>query len=86
MLNKVLTKFIGTKNERELKKLRPIVATVGDMEPALRALSDEQLRGKTAEFRQRLTNGESLNDILPEAFAVTREAGRYRRSVPAVRA
>ena len=76
MLNKLLTKIVGTKNERELKRLRPVVSKVGDLESAVRALTDEQLRGKTAEFRQRLENGESLNDLLPEAFAVTREAGR----------
>jgi len=76
LFNKVLTRFIGTKNERELKKLRPNVTKIADLEPAIRTLSDDALRGKTAEFRQRLSNGESLNDILPEAFAVTREAGR----------
>ena len=76
MFNQVLTKVIGTKNERELKRLRPFVAKIADLEPAMRALSDEALRGKTAEFRQRLSNGESLDDILPEAFAVTREGGR----------
>ena len=76
MFNKILTTFIGTKNERELKNLRPIVQKVGGLEPAIQRLSDDELRGKTAEFKQRLANGESLDSMLEEAFAVTREAGR----------
>src|SRR5258706_3318491 len=76
MLDTLLAKVVGTQNERELKRLRPIVAQVGALEPAIKALSDEQLRGKTVEFRQRLANGESLDELMPEAFAVVREAGR----------
>ena len=76
MLNTILTKLIGTKNERELKKIKPIIARIGDLESGVRSLSDDALRGKTAEFRQRLKNGESTDDLLPEAFAVVREAGR----------
>ncbi len=76
MLNAVLTKFIGTKNERELKRLQPTVERIGGFEPALRALTDAELAAKTAEFRERLAQGASLNDLLPEAFAVAREAGR----------
>src|SRR3954469_25107480 len=76
MLDTILAKVVGTQNDRELKRLRPIVAAVNAFEPTVKALSDEQLRGKTAEFRQRVTGGESLDDILPEAFAVVREAGR----------
>jgi preprotein translocase subunit SecA len=76
MLGTLLAKVIGTQNERELKKLRPIVDQVNAFEPDLEQLSDEQLRAKTAEFRQRLTQGETLDDLLPEAFAVVREAGR----------
>ncbi|HTL02736.1 MAG TPA: DEAD/DEAH box helicase, partial [Vicinamibacterales bacterium] len=76
MLGTLLAKVIGTQNERELKKLRPIVDQVNALEPALKQLSDEQLRAKTAEFRERLTKGETLDDLLPEAFAVVREAGR----------
>src|SRR5262245_64618842 len=76
MFQTLLAKVIGTQNERDLKKLRPIVGLVGAFEPTLKALSDEQLRGKTAELRTRLANGETLDDILPEAFAVVREAGR----------
>ena len=76
MLDTLLAKVVGTQNDRELKRLRPIVAEVSALEPAIQALSDEQLRGKTAEFRQRLANGETLDDLLPDAFAVVRETGR----------
>src|SRR6185436_14772438 len=76
MLDTLLAKVVGTQNDRELKRLRPIVAEVNAFEPAIKSLSDEQLRAKTAEFRQRLANGEMLDDLLPEAFAVVREAGR----------
>src|SRR5580765_1592288 len=76
MIQNILAKIVGTQNERDLKKLRPIVGQVGAFEPAIQALADEQLRGKTVEFRTRLANGETLDDLLPEAFAVVREAGR----------
>src|ERR1700740_1247802 len=76
MLDTLLAKVVGTQNDRELKRLRPIVAEVNALEPSIKALSDAQLRGKTAEFRQRLGSGETLDDLLPEAFAVVREAGR----------
>src|SRR3954467_897802 len=75
MLQTFLAKVIGTQNERDLKKLRPIVDEVGALEPSLKALTDEQLRAKTLEFRARLAQGETLDDLLPEAFAVVREAG-----------
>src|SRR6186713_1231256 len=76
MLQTILAKVIGTQNERDLKKLRPIVAQVNALEGSIKPLSDEALRGKTAEFRARLANGETLDDLLVEAFAVVREAGR----------
>src|SRR4029450_9681163 len=76
MLDTILAKVVGTQNERELKRLRPIVAEVNAFEAAIKALSDDQLRGKTAEFRQRVANGETLDELLPEVFAVVREAGR----------
>src|SRR5262249_26206413 len=76
MIQNILAKIVGTQNERDLKKLRPIVDQVGAFESATEALTDEQLRGKTAEFRTRLAEGETLDDLLPEAFAVVREAGR----------
>lgn len=76
IIDKALAKVFGTANERELKKLWPVVADISALEPAIKALSDEQLRGRTVEFRARLANGETLDDLLPEAFAVVREAGR----------
>ena len=76
MLDTLLAKVVGTQNDRELKRLRPIVAEVNSLEPAIQALSDADLRGKTAEFRQRFASGETLDDLLPAAFAVVREAGR----------
>jgi preprotein translocase subunit SecA len=76
MINTILTRIIGTKNERELKGIRPIVQQVGSLEPALRALDDRALAAKTAEFKQRLAQGATLDQLLPEAFAVVREAGR----------
>ena len=76
MIANIAKKIFGTKNARVLKSLRPIVARVGEFEDGLRPLSDDDLRGKTAAFRQRIANGESLDSILPEAFAVCREASR----------
>src|ERR1700716_541565 len=76
MLDTLLAKVVGTQNERELKRLRPMVAEVNAFEPAISALSDEQLRGKTAELRRRVATGDTLEELLPEAFAVVREAGR----------
>ncbi len=76
IVDTLLAKVIGTQNERDLKKLRPMVAAINALEPEIQKLSDEQLRGKTEEFRQRLANGETLDDLLTEAFAVVREAGR----------
>src|SRR5918992_320113 len=76
MIGQLLAKVIGTQNERELKRLRPLVADINALEPSIQPLTDEQLRGKTDEFRKRLAAGETLNDLLAEAFAVVREAGR----------
>jgi len=76
MLGTLLAKVIGTQNERELKRLRPLVEQVNALEPSIQALSDEALRAKTAEFRTRLANGDTLADLQAEAFAVVREAGR----------
>src|SRR5882757_616625 len=76
MIDVVLAKIFGTQNERELKRLRPLVAEIGALEPSIQSLSDEQLRGKTAEFRARIAQGETLDDLLVEAFAVVREAGK----------
>ncbi len=76
MFGQILAKVIGTQNDRELKRLRPLVGQIGALEPGLQALTDEQLRAKTAEFRQRIANGATTDDLLVEAFAVVREAGR----------
>jgi preprotein translocase subunit SecA len=76
MIQNLLAKVVGTQNERDLKRLRPIVGQVGALEEATTALSDDQLREKTAEFRARIAQGETLDDLLVEAFAVVREAGR----------
>src|SRR5215208_6118446 len=76
MLGTLLAKVFGTQNERELKAIRPLVDQINALEASIEALSDEALRGKTVEFRQRLANGDALDDLLPEAFAVVREAGR----------
>ncbi|MEN8692663.1 MAG: DEAD/DEAH box helicase, partial [Desulfobacterales bacterium] len=76
MLSSFLTKVFGSKNERELKKLQPIIEQINALETDLKALNDEQLKGHTAKFKERLHNGEPLDDLLPEAFAVVREASR----------
>ncbi|NVM21964.1 MAG: preprotein translocase subunit SecA, partial [Desulfobacterales bacterium] len=74
MIGSLLKKVFGSKNERELNKLQPIVEQVNALEPQMQALSDAQLKAKTQEFRQRIDHGASLDEILPEAFAVVREA------------
>ncbi|NJD92311.1 MAG: preprotein translocase subunit SecA, partial [Geobacter sp.] len=76
MFGNLIKKLVGSKNERELKRLWPIVHKINGMEPQIAALSDEALKGKTEEFRKRYASGESLDAILPEAFAVCREAGK----------
>jgi preprotein translocase subunit SecA len=76
IIDTLLAKVIGTQNERELKRIRPLIAEVNAKEEQTKALSDEALRLKTTDFRQRFANGETLDDLLPEAFAVVREAGR----------
>ena len=76
MLDTLLAKVFGTQNERNLKRLRPLVAEINSREPTLRALSDDQLRAKTADFRTQVERGAALDAVLPDAFAVVREAGR----------
>ncbi len=76
MFSKVLTRIFGSRNTRLLKRLSSDVARISALEPGLAALSDEQLRAKTAEFRTRLSNGEPLDALLHEAFAVVREASK----------
>src|SRR5512137_2872733 len=72
----LIRKIVGTRNEREIKRIAASVDLVNAQEPAVRRLSDAALRGKTAEFRNRLADGAALDDLLPEAFAVVREAAR----------
>ncbi|QER41318.1 preprotein translocase subunit SecA [Thermodesulfobacterium sp. TA1] len=76
MITKLLSKIVGTKNERELKKIRPIVDRINSLEPEVKKLSDEALSRKTIEFKERIERGASLDELLPEAFAVVREAAR----------
>ncbi|WP_312028359.1 preprotein translocase subunit SecA [Aquabacterium sp. J223] len=76
MLPKLLTQIFGSRNDRLLKQYRRVVQQVNGLEPQMEALDDAALKGKTAEFRQRLADGATLDDLLPEAFAVVREAGK----------
>ncbi|HEL2979705.1 TPA: preprotein translocase subunit SecA [Stenotrophomonas maltophilia] len=76
MINSLLTRVFGSRNERQLRQLNRIVAKINALEPEIEKLSDEQLQAKTPEFKQRIADGEALDKVLPEAFAVCREAGR----------
>ncbi|MGQ4547005.1 preprotein translocase subunit SecA [Vibrio cholerae] len=71
-----MTKVIGSRNDRTLRRLRKIVKEINNYEPAFEALSDEELKAKTVEFRQRIEQGENLDQLLPEAFATVREASK----------
>ncbi len=72
----VIEKVFGTHSERELKRIRPIVDKIESLRPEMQALTDEELRGKTREYKNRLQEGETLDDLLPEAFATVREAAK----------
>jgi len=76
MIGSLIKKIIGSKNERELKRIQPIARRINQIEPQILPLNDEQLRAKTPEFKERIDRGESLESILPEAFAVVREAAK----------
>jgi preprotein translocase subunit SecA len=76
MIDAILAKIFGTKTEREIKALRPTIDAINGLEPVLQSLSDIDLAAKTIEFKEKLAQGATLDDILPEAFAVCREAGR----------
>ncbi len=76
MVSRFLSKVFGSRNERLVKRLRKIAVEVNAMEPELEKLTDEALRGKTDEFRARLAQGSTVDDLVPEAFAVVREAGK----------
>lgn len=76
MLKEILGAIFGSQNERDIKKIRPVVDQINSLEPEIQKLSDEELKNKTLEFKERLSNGEKLDDILPEAFACVREASK----------
>ncbi|MEZ8825225.1 preprotein translocase subunit SecA [Vibrio amylolyticus] len=76
MITKLLTKVLGSRNDRTLRRLRKIVKEINNYEPSFEALSDEELKAKTVEFRARLEKGETLDNLLPEAFATVREASK----------
>ena len=76
MSKNIVQKLFGTHSERELKRIMPIVAKIEELRPSMQALSDEQLRDKTKEYKKRLSQGETLDDLLPEAFATVREAAK----------
>ncbi|CCO49222.1 Protein translocase subunit secA [Vibrio nigripulchritudo SOn1] len=76
MITKLLTKVIGSRNDRTLRRLRKIVKEINNYEPEFEALSDEELKAKTVEFRERLEKGDTLDSLLPEAFATVREASK----------
>jgi preprotein translocase subunit SecA len=74
MIGRFLTQIFGSKNERELKKLYPLVEAINALEPEMQALTDDQLKGQTPRLKARLADGETMDDLLPEAFATVREA------------
>ncbi len=76
MINRVLTKIFGSQHERDVKRMLPLVAAINDLEPEIEALTDAELCGKTAEFREQFAQGATLDDLLVPAFAVAREAAR----------
>src|SRR5512139_3970951 len=76
MISNILTRIFGSRNERLLKQFGQQVRQINALEPSIAALPDEALRAKTAELKARVANGESLDAVLPEAFAVVREAGK----------
>jgi preprotein translocase subunit SecA len=76
MFGELIKKIVGSKNDREIKRIRPIVYEVNEWEPKIGPLSNDQLRLKTSEFKERVGKGESLDQILPEAFAVVRETAK----------
>lgn len=73
---KIIDKVFGTHSEREIKRITPLVNKIEDLRPKMQAMSDEELKGQTAEFKRRLGEGETLDDLLPEAYATVREAAR----------
>src|SRR5690349_20054804 len=76
MLSDVAKKIFGSRNEREIKRMRPIVARINELEASMQKLSQEQLAAKTIEYKERIAKGETVDDILPEAFAICREMSK----------
>jgi preprotein translocase subunit SecA len=76
MIGNLLKKIVGTKNERELKRIQPLIEQTNSFEERMKSLSDAELKAMTPHFKERLANGEELDALLPEAFAVVREAGK----------
>src|SRR5882757_5426524 len=76
MIGSVIKKVFGTSHDREIKRMRPRVVSINALEERWKALSDAELRAKTAEFKEKLDNGATIDDILEEAFATVREASR----------
>ena len=72
----VIQKLFGTHSDRELKRIMPLVEKIESLRPTMQALTDEELRGKTKEYKKRLAEGETLDGLLPEAFATVREAAK----------
>src|SRR5438128_12504167 len=76
MLGAQFKKIFGSRDDREVKKIQPRVQQINELESRISSLTDEELQAKTPEFKQRSENGETLDELLPEAFAVVREAGK----------
>lgn len=76
MVSKIFSKIFGSRNQRLIKRMSKVVASINALESELQSLTNEQLGAKTGEFKKRLADGESLESLLPEAFAVVREAGQ----------
>ena len=75
-MSKIADMLFGTHSQRELRRIEPLVNKIEDLRPQMQQLSDEELRGKTDEFKKRLADGETLDDLLPEAYAAVREGAR----------
>ena len=76
MVQKIFSKIFGTSHQREMKKIQPLINKINAFESDIQKLSDEHLKNKTTEFQNRLKNGETVFDIMPEAFAVCREGSK----------
>ena len=82
MIGTILTKIFGSKNDRVLKRIQPLVNRINELEKTVQPLDDAALAARTIEFKERLAKGEPLDDLLPESFATIREAARARCPTP----